>query len=149
MLKFIFRILLFGLGIFLTYTFGRDTLEPLWHRMTGTAVEGRISGFLAGRNSPSVQREPDGVRKGKRRARRPVFVYPTAPDSRDSLEARSSTSAFFTFSNYGLHERVTVVFAKNSPENAHIFGWQLIGGAFLCTLLGLYMVRIGVLGRLD
>jgi hypothetical protein len=149
MLKLIFRILMLGVGLFLSYTFGQDTCLPIWHRMSGVQVEGRISGFLAGRKSPSVQREPDGVRKGKRRARRPVFVFPLAAGSADSLEARSSTSATILFGNYALHERVPVVFAAGKPENAHIFGWQLIGAAFLCTLLGLYMIRIGVLGRLD
>lgn len=149
MLKFFFRLALFGLGLFTTYSFGRETVEPIWYRITGTKVEGRISGFLAGRNSPSVQREPDGVRKGKRRTRRPVFVYPTAPAALDSLEGRSGSRAFFTFSNYELNERVSVVFAKNNPTNAHILGWQLIGSSLLVTLLGLYMIRIGVLGKLD
>ena len=144
---FIFRILLFCLGVFFTYSFGRDAFEPIWHRMTGVAVEGRISGFLAGRNAPSVQREPEGLRKGKRRARRPVFVFPTSPGGTDSLEVRSSTSTFFTFSNYALNERVTVVFAPKSPENAHIFGFQLIGASFLLSLLGLYMIRLGLLWR--
>ena len=148
MLKFIFRIALFGLGLFTTYTFGRDTIEPIWHRIAGVHVEGRISGFLAGRNSPSVQREPDGVRKGKRRARRPVFAYPTAPGSTDSLEGRSSTSAFLLFGNYQLNEHVTVVFDKSNPNNAHIFGVQLIVMALLVTLLGLFMIWIGVGGKL-
>lgn len=149
MLKFFFRIALLGLGLFSTYTFGRGTFEPIWYRVAGTRVKGRISGFLAGRNSPSVQREPDGIRKAKRRTRRPVFVYPIAPAALDSLEGRSSGSTFFTFSNYDLNERVTVVFAQNNPSNAHIWGWQLIGTSFLVTLLGLYMIRIGVLGKLD
>lgn len=147
MLKIVFRILLFGLGVFVTYTFGRDTVEPLWYRVAGVQVEGRISGFLAGRNSPSVQREPDGVRKGKRRARRPVFVYPTATGVTDSLEGRSSTSASLILGNYALHDRVSVVFPKNNPQNAYIFGFQVIGLAFLCTLLGLYMIRMGLLGK--
>jgi hypothetical protein len=144
---FIFRILLFGLGLFFTYSFGRDTVEPIWHSLTGTRVEGRISGFLAGRNSPSVQRDPDGVRKGKNRARRPVFMFPTSAGGLDSLEARSSSSTFFSFSNYKLNERVTVVFAKNEPANAHILGFQLIATSFMLTLLGLYMIRLGVLWR--
>lgn len=147
MLKFIFRMAFLGLGLFTTYTFGRDTIEPIWHRIAGVHVEGRISGFLAGRNSPSVQREPDGVRKGKSRARRPVFAYPTAPGSHDSLEGRSSTSAFLLFGNYQLNEPVTVVFDQSNPSNAHIFGIQLIGSAFIVTLLGLFMIRIGVVGR--
>jgi hypothetical protein len=144
---FIFRILLFGLGLFVTYSFGRDTVEPIWHSLTGTRVEGRISGFLAGRNSPSVQRDPDGVRKGKNRARRPVFTFPTSAGGLDSLEARSSSSTFFAFSNYKMNERVTVVFANNEPAHAHILGFQLIATSFILTLLGLYMIRLGALWR--
>lgn len=147
MLKIVFRILIAGLGLFITYTFGRDTVEPIWFRLSGQCVEGRISGFLAGRVSPSVQREPQGVRKGKTRARRPVFTYPLAPGAIDSLEGRSSTSAFLMFGNYELNERVTVVFAKNAPTHAHIFGKQLLLSAFLATLFGLYMIRMGVLGK--
>lgn len=143
-----FRVLLFGLGVFLTYTFARNTFEPLWYKVSGHTVEGRISGFLAGRNSPSVQREPDGVRKGKRKARRPVFLYPVAPGSKDSLEARSATAALTTISNYALHERVTVVVDKNAPEKAYIFGFQLIIGSLLAMLLGLFMIRLGLLWRL-
>jgi hypothetical protein len=148
MLKFVFRILLFGLGLFLTYSFGRDTMLPIWYRMTESRTEGRISGFLAGRHAPSVQREADGVRKGKRRARRPVFKY-AAPHLTDSLEAHTSTSATLLFGNYSLHERVTVVFKKEDPTHAYILGIQIIFTALACTLLGLYMIRIGVLGRLD
>ena len=149
MLKFIFRILFFGLGLFTTYTFGREMLEPLWLRVTGVKVEGRISGFLAGRYGSSVQREPDGVRNGKRRARRPVFKYSNpASTAADSLEARSSARTLFSFSNYALNERVPVVFSKNDPTNAHILGWQLIMSSMIVTLLGLYMLRIGLLGRL-
>ena len=148
MLKIIFRILFFGLGLFTAYTFGRTTFEPILYRVTGTAVQGRISGFLAGRNSPSVQLDPDGVRKGKNRARRPVFVYPTSTGSADSLEGRSSSAGIIMLGNYKLNERVTVVFKENSPENAHIFGFQLILTSFFVLLLGLYMLRIGLIGRL-
>ena len=149
MLKFIFRILFFGLGLYTTYTFGREAFEPILQRITGTTVEGRISGFLAGRNSPSVQPEPTGVRKGKTRARRPVFMYPTALNSTDSLEGRSSIGGMVMFGNYALHERVTVVFVTGKPENAHILGVQLILMSLFVTLLGLYMLRIGLLGKLD
>lgn len=143
-----FRVLLFGLGVFLTYTFARNTFEPLWYKISGHTVEGRISGFLAGRNAPSVQREPDGVRKGKRKARRPVFVYPIAPGSKDSLETRSATTALTTISNYALNEQVTVVIDKKDPAKAYIYGFQLIAGSFLAMLLGLFMIRLGLLWRL-
>jgi hypothetical protein len=146
MLKLIFRILLLGLGIFVAYSFGQDMVSPLRYKFTGTQTEGRVSGFLAGRNSPSVQREPDGVRKGKRRARRPVFTFATPAG--DSVEVRSSTGALFTFSNYALNERVTVVHENGNPQNAYIFGFQPVLTAFLCLLLGLYMIKIGITGRL-
>lgn len=149
MIKAIFRLLMLGLGLFTTYTFGRDTVAPLWYRVAGVAAEGRISGFLAGRNSPSIQREPTGVRKGKLRARRPVFTYPTAPGALDSLEARSSTGGFLVFGHFELNDRVTVVYSKKDPSDAHLFAFQLILTAFLVTLLGLYMIRIGITGRLD
>lgn len=143
-----FRVLLLGLGVFLTYTFARNTFEPLWYRVNGHTVEGRISGFLAGRKSPSVQREPDGVRKGKRKARRPVFLYPVMPGSKDSLEARSATAALTTISNYSLNEQVTVVIDRKDPAKAYIYGFQLIAGSFLAMLLGLFMIRLGLLWRL-
>jgi hypothetical protein len=147
MTKLFFRILLIGLGLFLTYTFGKDALLPMYYRVTGTVVEGRISGFLAGRGSQSVQRGSDGVRNGKRRARRPAFVYPTAPGGRDSLEGRASTGAFFTFSNYELNERVTVVYNPRDPTDAYIIGFQIFIGALLCVLLALYALKIGITGR--
>ena len=147
MLKFIFRLLFVGLGLFCAYTFGRDAFEPLWFRMSGTAVEGRISGFLAGRYSPSVQREPTGVRKGKTRARRAVFVYPTTAGGLDSLEARSGTSSFLIFGQFDLNERVTVVFNPESPTNAHIFSLKQMFTAFLIMLFGLFILWMGVTGR--
>jgi Protein of unknown function (DUF3592) len=145
MLKFFIRIALLGLGLFLAYSFGQDFVSPLRYRVTGTTVEGRISGFLAGRNSPSVQREPDGVRKGKRRARRPVFVYAVGADS---LEARSSTGTLMTMFNYSLNERVTVVYNPNDPKEAYIFGFLILLSALLCICLALYMIKIGITGRL-
>jgi hypothetical protein len=147
MVKLFFRIAFIGLGLFVTYSFGKDALLPIYYRVTGTVVEGRISGFLAGRVGPSVQPEPDGIRNGKRRARRPAFMYPTAPGGRDSLEGRSSTGAFFVFTNYELNERVTVVYSSNDPKEAYILGFQMIIGAFLCVALGLYALKIGITGR--
>jgi hypothetical protein len=76
-------------------------------------------------------------------------MYPTAPNATDSLEGRSSISGMMLFGNYALHERVTVVFATGNPKNAHILGVQLILMSLLVTLLGLYMLRIGLLGKLD
>ncbi|NUO03433.1 MAG: hypothetical protein HUU01_22705 [Saprospiraceae bacterium] len=147
MTKLFFRLALLGLGCFLLYTFGEDTIKTIWYRATGEVVEGRISGFLAGRNNPSVQLESTGVRKGKRRARRPVFRYPVAEGAKDSLEGRSGASAFFTFTQYDLHERVSVVFAKGKPEDAYLFGIQMILANTLLSLFAIYMMSIGIRGR--
>lgn len=147
MLKFVFRLLFVGLGVFCAWTFGRDAFAPVWYQFSGTTVEGRISGFLAGRYSPSVQREPTGVRKGKTRARRPVFVYPKSAGGLDSLEARSSTGGFLIFGHFDLNERVTVVFDPKAPENAHIFSFKLLFTAFLIMLFGLFLIWMGVTGK--
>lgn len=147
MLRWFFRIALLLLGLAIVYWFGGDAAQAVSHRVTGTTVEGQIVGFLAGRGT-SIQPESTGVRKGKRRARRPVFRYPVAAGSTDSLTAKSSTGAMFTFSQYELGEPVTVVFSPSNPQNARIFGFQTIFVSLLVALLGLYMIFIGVTGRL-
>ena len=147
MIKLFFRLAFLGLGGFLLYIFGGNTVKTVWYRATGEVVEGRISGFLAGRNTPSVQLESTGVRNGKRRARRPVFQYPVAVGAKDSLEGRSDAATFFTFTQYDLHERVPVVFAKGKPEDAYLFGIQMILVNTLLSLFSLYMMSIGIRGR--
>ena len=141
--------MLFGLGIFITYTFGKDTVLPVWHKMTGVSVEGKVAGFLAGRGaSKTVVNEPTGVRKGKRRSRRIVFRYPSAPGSTDTLQNHSSMGTFMLFGTFETGDTVPVVFAEDNPAEGRIFNGQLIFLAFLGSLLGLYMIRIGLLGRL-
>ena len=123
MLKLIFRILLLGLGLFTIYSFGFPGAKTLWYRTSGKVVEGRVSGFLAGRNSPSVQQEPTGVRKGKR---------------------RSNISTLFTFSQFEINEPVTIVFDPNNPQDSYLYNWQLLLMDLLLVLFGLYMVAIGI-----
>ncbi|HRF42286.1 MAG TPA: hypothetical protein PK198_26025 [Saprospiraceae bacterium] len=147
MLKFIFRLLFVALGLWITYTFGRDAVEPVLYRLSGTTVEGRIIGFLAGRKSPSVQPEPTAIRKGRRIARRPVFRYPTAVGATDSLDGRSSTGGFLIFGHFDLHEQVTVVMPAENPQNAHIFSLRLIGMAFVVALFGLFLIWMGITGK--
>ncbi len=147
MLKFIFRLLFIGLALFVFYTFGVSAAKTIWYRATGTVVEGRVCGFLAGRNTPSVQQESTGVRKGKRKARRPVYRYPVAASSSDSLTGRSNVSTLFTFSQFNMDESVTVVFDPDNPQDSYIFNWQLILMSLLVILLGVYMLAIGLGGR--
>lgn len=148
MIKFIFRIALFGLGLFVTYSFGSSFIKPLMYRFSGEKVEGKIIGFLAGRYTPSVQQGSTGVRNGRTKARRPVFRYPKAVGSTDSLTSRSDASAFFSFTQYELGETVSVVFSKNNPQNGYIYGFQLILMDFLLAGLGVLMLYIGVGGKL-
>jgi hypothetical protein len=145
-LRFIFRIAFFLLGLVVLYWFGGSVVQTIQHRLTGTTVEGRIVGF-ASRGGKSILTDGTGIRKGKNRARRPVFTYPIAAGSRDSLTAKSSTGAFFTFTQYDLNEPVTVVFATNDPTNAHIFGFQPIFVSLLVCLLGVFMLYLGIKGR--
>jgi len=101
---------------------------------------------VAGRGR-SIQTESTGVRKGKRRARRPAFRFLPA-GAADSLTVKSNTGAMFTFSQYELGEKVKVVFRKDNPEDAYIFGLQIIITQLLCLLLALYMIKIGITGKL-
>lgn len=147
MLKLIFRILLTGLAIFIFYSFGIGLGKTVWYRMNGTVVEGRVSGFLAGRNSPSVQMEPTGVRNGKLKARRPVYTYPVAENATDSLTSRSGIGTLFTFSQFSLNERVTVVFDPDNPGDSYIFSGGLLLSSLLLILFGLYVLYMGVVGK--
>lgn len=146
MMKWFFRLALLGLGLFLGYIFGGSAAKTLWYRTAGNATQGEIIGFVAGRGR-SIQQESTGVRKGKTRARRPAFRF-AAPGRSDSITVKSDVGALFTFSQYALHERVPVVFDAKNPEDAHIFGLQIILSQLLCLLLALYMVKIGLTGRL-
>ena len=145
-MKLFFRILLIGLGAFLLYLFGADMTKTVWYRISGEVVTGRISGFLASRYSDAVVEDATTFTNGKRKPRRPVFRYPVAAGSADSLEYKSIRT-LFTFTQYALHERVTVVFNKKEPSVAYIFGFQAILMSFLASLFSLYMISLGVSRR--
>jgi Protein of unknown function (DUF3592) len=144
MLKLFFRLALVLLGLWLAYQFGRDVVKPLHYKMTGEQVEGRVEGFLAGRFSPSMQPENTGMRNGKRKARRPVFRYPIALNSSDSLSGRNGSGVLFTFFQYNLNEKVTVVFPKNDPKDGYILSFSTIFVSFILFLFGLFMAYLGV-----
>jgi Protein of unknown function (DUF3592) len=147
MLKLFFRILLFGLGIFTLYFFGGNIVKVFSYRMTGEVVEGRIVGFAAGRTGNTMVEDGSGRRNGKTKARRPFFRYPTAAGSTDSLTERSDVSAS-TLSNYEIGEKVTVVFSKDKPQDSYIFGTQVILFNLLVICLGLFMLWMGIGGKL-
>ena len=122
--------------------------KTILYRIGGETVEGRISGYAVGRNTPSIWRDGDGVSSRKRKAFRPVFRYPIAAVSNDSLESYSTASVMLSFTQYELHERVPIVFAEGKPEDAYLFGFQIIIMHFLLLLLGLLMLYIAFGGKL-
>ncbi len=147
MLKFIVRIALIVVGLVFLYIFGGHLVKTLTYRFTGEVVEGTIIGFSAGRNGSTPQEKATGIRSGKRKARRPFFRYPTTPNGTDSLTQKSPISTF-SFSTYAVGDPVTVVFAKNKPADAYIFGTQIILVLFLVNCFCLFMVWLGVRMRL-
>lgn len=147
MLKFIVRLLLAGVAAFIFFTFGTSLFNTVRYRLSGTVVEGRVTGFLAGRNTPSVQTESTGVRKGKRRARRPVYRYPVSEASADSLTGKSNLATLFSFTQFDLNERVTIVFSPAKPEDSYIFSGQLLFTNLLVLLFGAFMFYMAWSGR--
>jgi hypothetical protein len=146
MQKFLARLLVLGVGIYITYCFGQDAILPIVYRFTGEVTEGRISGFAAS-NGVSINRDGDLVKGRKPAPRKPAFMYHVGPSATDSLEGTSSTAAFTLLSNYVLNEHVTVVYDPNSPSKAYIIGFQLIIGALICVSLGLFGIKMGITGR--
>ena len=147
MLKLFFRILLFGMGVFTLYFFGGNLVKMFTYRLTGEVVEGRVVGFAAARNGNTIQEDGSGMRKGKRKARRPFFRYAPVVGSTDSLTQRSGVSASTIF-NYEIDEKVTVVFAKDKPQDSYIFGIQVILLNLLVICLGLFMLWMGIGGKI-
>jgi Protein of unknown function (DUF3592) len=147
MTKLIFRILFIGLGAWLLYLFGKDVVKPIQYRISGEQVTGRVEGFIAGRGNGTVVTDNTGVRKGKLKARRPVFRYPVAEGSKDSMSSRQGSGVLFVVFQYDLGEPVSVVFPKANPADAYIFSLMPIFTSFLLSLLAIYMLKIGVTGR--
>lgn len=145
MLKVFFRIAFVALGLYLSYVFGGSAAKSIWYRVSGAYTEGRVIGFVAGRGR-SIQMEGTGVRKGKTRARRPAFRF-VAAGQPDSITVRSNVGVLLSFSQYELNERVTVVYNKNQPDDAYLFGFQIIMTQLLCLLLALFMLKIGITGK--
>ena len=46
-----------------------------------------------------------------------------------------------------MDESVTVVFDPDNPQDSYIFNWQLILMSLLVILLGVYMLAIGLGGK--
>jgi hypothetical protein len=145
-IRLLVRLGLLGLAFWLIPKGIAEAGLPVYYRFTGTVVEGVVTGFLAGRVRPSVQPENTGVRKGRRFARPPVFLYPSKPGGSAHLEGRARSAFTFSFVPYELGEKVTVVFPSGHPQQAYLFAAGTVAGGTLIFGFGLLCLYIG-LGR--
>ncbi|MCA1977611.1 MAG: hypothetical protein LDL19_00085 [Thiobacillus sp.] len=144
---FLVRLGLLGLSFWLIPKGLMDAGYPVYYRMTGTVVEGEVTGFLAGRYHPSVQPENTAMRNGKRIARRPVYRYPTELGAPLTLEGRAKSAFTFSFAPYELGEKVTVVFPQGHPKDAYLFELGTLAGGTLFFGFGLLCLYIGAGGK--
>jgi len=144
---FIFRILLVIGGFILLYIIGKPMVETIQYRFGGEHIEGRVIGFRGKGTSTTVFDENTGKSGKKHRARRPVYRYPAASGSLDSLDGYAKSTIIFPWLNFELNEKVTVVFDKADPSKSHIFSLGIFFTDTLLILLSLYMVKLGVTRR--
>ncbi len=144
---FIFRILLVIGGFILIYIIRKPMVETIQYRFAGEHIDGRVIGFRGRGTSTSVFDENTGKSGNKHRSRRPVYRYPAASGSLDSLDGYAKSTIIFPWLNFELNEKVTVVFDKNDPSKSHIFSLGIFFTDTLLLLLSLYMVKLGVTKR--
>ncbi|MFM2392342.1 MAG: hypothetical protein RLZZ546_319 [Bacteroidota bacterium] len=144
---FIFRVLLVISGVILLYIIGKPFKEKIAYYISGEKVEGRIIGFRGRGSSHAILEEDSGVRKGKRKARRPVFKYPIHKESLDSIVGFSNTGIMVTFFNFHINEKVTVVKSKTNNEDAYLFSVGILFTDFLLLLLCCFMIYLGIVKK--
>jgi len=144
---FIFRILLVIGGFILIYIIGKPVIETIQYRFAGEHIDGRVIGFRGRGTSTSVFDENTGKSGNKHRSRRPVYRYPAASGSLDSLDGYAKSTIIFPWLNFELNEKVTIVFDKNDPSKSYIFSLGIFFTDTLLLLLSLYMVKLGVTRR--
>lgn len=144
---FIFRVLLVSGGIVLLYIFGKPMAESIQYRFTGTSVQGIVAGFRGSGSSKTVFEENTSRKNAKRRSRRPVYRYPVAEGSLDSLTGYASSTVLVPWFNFEMHEKVTIVFDPQKPEKSHLFSLGVLFTDLLLILLCLFMVRLGFVRR--
>ena len=144
---FIFRIMLVAGGLFLVYITGSPLMETIQYKWSGQTVEGRVIGFRGPKNSKTVFEENTANKHKGRRSRRPVFRYPQAPTSLDSLDGFSKSVILIPMFNYELNEKVSVVMDSNNPEKAHIFGLGMLFSDFILVVFSFFMIGLGFYKR--
>lgn len=140
---FLFRLLLIAGGFVLIYIIGKPMVETIQYQEDGNKVKGIVIGFRGSKSSKSIF-EDNTAKVGKKyRARRPVYRYPIASGSLDSLEGFARSTVIFPWLNFNLHEEVTVVMDKGDPSQSHIFSIGVFFTDCILILLSLYMVKLG------
>ncbi len=148
MLKWLVRIGCLGLAFWLIPKGFMDAGLPVYHRLTGTVVEGEVIGFLAGRYRPSIQPENTAMRNGHRIARRPAYRYPDVPGGPLVHEGRALSAFTFSFVPFELGEKVTVVFAPGKPQASYLFEPATLAGGAMFLGFGVLCLYIGLGGKL-
>lgn len=138
----IFRLLLVLTGIFLLYIIGKPFVNTLQDRFVGGSAEGIVIGFRGKGASKAILMDGDGAYKQKKKARRPVFRYPRSEGSIDSVTVFSTSTSFFTFLNFELGEKVTVVYPKNKVESGHIWSTTLLATDMVLVLFSFFMIYL-------
>ena len=143
----IFRIMLVMGGMILVFITGRPLMDKFSYKFSGVEVQGRIIGFRGSKSSKTIFEENTAKKTKGRRSRRPVFRYPIAPNSLDSLDGFSQSVILLPWMNYELNDKVEVVMDKDDPEKALIFGFGLILTDILLVLFSFFMVGLGLYRR--
>lgn len=146
---FFIGVTLIGLGFFICWTFGINTLKPMYYRVAEVTVEGQISGYTWTLNRSSSRNKPERWSINKEagaRRRTPVFTYSVPPNKNNYLTWKGSAPTFLW--NYDFGDKITVVFPKNNPQDAHIFGLifglQMIIMNMILFLFGVYAISLGL-----
>lgn len=143
----LFRIMLVIGGIILVIITGKPLVDKFSYKFSGFEVEGRIIGFRGSKSSKTIFQENTAKKTKGKRSRRPVFRYPIASESLDSLDGFSQSVSLLPWMNYELNDKVEVVMDKNDPEKAHIFGIGLILTNILMVLFSFFIVGLGLYRR--
>lgn len=143
----LFRLLLIAGGLILLYIIGKPLVETIRYKWAGQTVEGRVIGFRGSKSSKTVFEENTARKHKGRRSRRPVFRYPIAPASLDSIDGFSASVILIPWFNYEINDKVEVVMDKNDPEKAHIFGLGLMLTDLLLVVFCFFIIMLGFYRR--
>jgi len=140
---FVFRIMLVVGGFILLYIIGNPVAETIQYQLSGKSVYGTVIGFRGSKTSKTVFDENTARYSGKQRSRRPVYRYPIAEGSLDSLDGFAKSTIIIPWMNFELGEKVKVVMDNDDPTKSHIFSMGIFFTDLLLLLLCLFMVKLG------